>query len=148
MLAIPAAIAISAGEEWEAGVILAILAFTIVFVVLSILAISIRIMSKLVALRKKGGARVTPSVGEASKGRERPIEEEDLREAAAAIASLHHMLKTAAAAAVLHHHITLKRASMRTTGRETGISPWIISWLNEITYKPELNPYLRRRGEG
>jgi Na+-transporting methylmalonyl-CoA/oxaloacetate decarboxylase gamma subunit len=127
-----------------------VLAFTIVFVVLSILAISISIMSKLTALRKREKVKEIPppKTGKVTRVEGARLTEEDLRGAAVAIASLHHMLKTAAAVAALHHHLTLRRASIRVPSGGLGVSPWVISWLNEITYKPELNPYLRRRGVG
>ena len=139
---------ISHGEEWNAGVILATLAFTVVFVILSILAASIKITSKILSVRER---RITKKVLKEKAPKEikpeaKPLSSEALAEIAGAVAAMHKSLEAVAAVAAVHHHIITHRgAALYTTPPQAipSLKPWVIVWLNEASYKPEINPYVK-----
>ena len=138
---------ISRSEEWNAGVILATLAFTVVFVILSILAASIKITSKTLSLRgRKTAVKVVkkkPPYEEKPKAK--PLSYQALAEVAAAAATMHKSLEIVAAVAAVHHHVVTHRVSALYALPKTITfsKPWVIVWLNEATYKPEINPYIK-----
>jgi len=141
---------ISQGEEWNAGVILATLAFTVVFVILSILAASIKITSKILSLRGKGITKkaISKKVPRAIKPA-KPLSTKALAEVAAAVTAMHKSLEAVAAIAAVHHHIitTQKSITLYATSQSLpSLKPWVIVWLNEASYKPEINPYIKEVG--
>ncbi len=148
-MVLPLAASLTRSEEWEAGVILATMALTVVFAVLSVLAVSIHITSKGVEWwegRKKPAKpkHVPPA------RMPKPLRKEDLLGAAIAAASMHHTLKIAGAVAALHHHIKhlpVRRSALREV-REGGLNAWFLSWLNEASLRPDINPYLKTRMRG
>ncbi len=126
-------------SEWEAGVVLAFLAFFIVFLVLSLLAISIHLTSSFIQSRKRREKAVPkPEVApEVPAAPAAPPEEgvEDL-EVVAAIAAIQHFISSRGA----------PRPPAGVPQVPQFSSNWFSSWLMEVTSREEINPYLRRRG--
>ncbi len=138
---------ISHGEEWNAGVILATLAFTVVFVILSILAASIKITSKILSARER---RITKKVPKEKAPKEikpeaKPLGSKALAEIAGAVVAIHKSLEAVAAVAAVHHHVITYRGNALYTPPQAipSLKPWVIVWLNEASYKPEINPYVK-----
>lgn len=140
-----AEVAVSAAQEWEAGVILAFLAFFVTFFVLSILAVAIYLSSKVILMRKRGaapppeaeGAPVTPKPTAAPA---QPV--------AAAQAGEPDPLEIAAAIAAVRHYLNMRRVKAAAAPVAQGVSAWVVSWLRDATKKEEINPYLKRGTQG
>ncbi|MCD6323927.1 MAG: OadG family protein [Desulfurococcales archaeon] len=146
------ATSLSRSAEWEAGVILATMAFTVVFAVLSILAVSLHVTSKALEWRlgrkgKRGPKKPPREPLKPGPTKPKPLTHEDLEGAAIAAATMHHTLKVAAALAALHHHIrysSTHKVKPPQTGR-SAFNAWLVSWLNEASLRPDINPYLNAR---
>jgi len=140
---------VSHAAEWSAGVVLAVLAFTVVFVILAILAASIRLTSKVMEARKgkliEVKAKPTKALPAPPKA-EVKLTPKLLAEAAASIVGIHRQLEEAAAIAAVHHHITSRKSLLPKVYEEhLPQSAWLFSWLTEVTYRYEINPYLKKR---
>jgi len=118
-------------NEWEAGVVLAFLAFFITFFVLSVLAIAIYVSSQILQKRKRkveAAKTLEPTTIVPSEGTEKI----DFLEMAAAIAAV-------------KHYLVLKGSALKRTMGLTPQSAWLISWLNEASRKEVVNPYLLKK---
>lgn len=138
---------ISHEEEWNAGVVLAVLAFTVVFIILSILAASIKLTSKILGYRERAISKkkIMKRVPEKPKPAGKPLTTLTLAEVAAAVASLHRSLEIAAAVAAVHHHGLMHKVVTPYLAPQAlpTLNPWVISWLNEASYRFEVNPYFK-----
>ncbi len=140
-----AEITVSAAQEWEAGVILAFLAFFVTFFVLSILAVAIYLSSKVILMRKRAAAPPPETEGapETPKPAVAPAQP-----VGAAQAGAPDPLEIAAAIAAVKHYLNMRRAKAAAAPAAQGVSAWVVSWLRDATKKEEINPYLKRATKG